>query len=75
MTENFVKRNTFGFFMNKKAKVLTEQSNIGGDVIPAGTEVTLIGKNQDIKTCIDIRDEVNNITIYRVSCENLELIK
>jgi hypothetical protein len=61
--------------MNRPAKVLRDQKNIGGDKIPEGTTVTMIGKNNDIKTCIDIRDEVNNITIYRVNPEDLELIK
>lgn len=74
MKESFVRRQPRDFFNDKKAIVLVEQSNIGGETISKDDIVTITGKNTIYKTCLNIRSS-SGVEIYRVSCEYLELIK
>jgi hypothetical protein len=74
MTTQFVKRNSREFFRGKKAIVLSEQKNIGGDTIEKNEVVTIMHKNQTIITNLDVKSDTG-IIIYGVGCEDLELLK
>lgn len=74
MTISFVKRNSVSFFQGKKAKVLTEQKNFGGECIPAGTIVTILDKSSEMKSGIHIKSD-EGVIIYNTFCESLELVK
>jgi hypothetical protein len=74
MTYNFLKRNSYSFFRGKKARVLREQMNMGGEVIPAGTLITVVRK-QENHLYLDIETEDKKIRINGVDGAELELIK
>jgi hypothetical protein len=73
MRESFVKKSSNAFFENKKATVLNEISNIGGEKIGKGIPVTITGKNSRNKGYLNV--EFGKIVIYGVNPEDLELIK
>lgn len=74
MTRSFVQNKPADFFRNKRAKLLKEQKNFGGDVIPAGTEVTITGKNRNMNTWLDIKSDTG-IEINGIFYDDLELVK
>jgi hypothetical protein len=74
MTYNFLKRNSYSFFRSKKAKLLKDQLNRGGEMIPAGTSITILRK-QENHMYLDIQTEDGKIQIYGVDATELELIK
>jgi hypothetical protein len=69
----FVKKVANSFFENKKARVLKELKNFGGEVIKEGMTVIITGKNHANKTYLDV--QLQNIIFYGVDPENLELVK
>lgn len=73
MRGSFVKKSANSFFENRKATVLNEISNSGGEKITKGMPVTITGKNARNKGYLDV--EFGNIIIYGVNPEDLELIK
>jgi hypothetical protein len=74
MTSTFLKGKARGFFDGKKAKVLVKQRNIGGDEIQKGEEIEIIGRTTSCNISLDIKSKTGTV-IYRVWCEQLELIK
>jgi hypothetical protein len=72
MKQSFVKKSSNAFFENKKATVLNDISNIGGEVIKKGMSVIITGKNYRNKAFLDV--SLENIIIYGVDPEDLELI-
>jgi len=73
MRQSFVKKSANAFFENKRATVLNDISNLGGEVIKKGMPVTITGKNHVNKTFLDVY--FGNTIIYGVNPEDLELIK
>lgn len=73
MRSSFVHKSSNAFFENKKASVLNEISNVGGEKIGKGMPVTIIGKNHRQRTFLDV--QFGKIIIYGVNPEDLELIK
>lgn len=73
MRQTFVMKSSNAFFENKKARVLNELKNFGGEVIKVGMTVIITGKNHANKGYLDV--QFNNIIIYGVNPENLELVK
>jgi hypothetical protein len=74
MTSQFVKRNSREFFRDKKAIVLSEQKNIGGEIIAKDEVVIIMHKNQRTITELDVKSDTG-VIIYGVGCEDLELVK
>ena len=74
MTSTFLKGKSTSFFDGKKAKVLVKQRNIGGDEIQKGEEVEIISRTSTCNVSLDIKANDGTI-IYRVWCEQLELVK
>ena len=73
MRESFVKKSANSFFENKKARVLNELKNMGGEVISKGMTVIITGKNYTNKTYLDV--QFQDIIIYGVHPEALELVR
>lgn len=73
MRQSFVKKSANAFFENKRASVLNEISNMGGEKIGKGMPVIIIGKNHVNKAFLDVY--FGNIIIYGVNPEDLELVK
>jgi len=73
MRVSFVQKSSNSFFENKKATVLNEISNAGGEKITKGMPVTIIGKNYRQKTFLDV--QFGKIIINGINPEDLELIK
>jgi hypothetical protein len=74
MTSTFLKTKSRAFFEGKKAKVLVKQRNIGGDEIEKGEVVEIISKSTECNISLNIKSSTG-IEIYKVWCEQLELIK
>lgn len=74
MTSQFVKRNSREFFRDKKAIVLSEQKNLGGETIAKDEVMTIMHKNQRTITELDVKSDTG-VIIYGVGCEYLELVK
>lgn len=73
MRESFVKKTANSFFENKRATVLNEISNIGGEKIAKGMPVIITGKNNRNKTYLNVC--LGNVVINGVNPEDLELDK
>lgn len=73
MRESFVKKSANSFFENKRASVLNEISNTGGQKIAKGMPVIIIGKNHVDKTTLDVY--FGNTVILGVNPNDLELVK
>lgn len=73
MRQSFVKKSSNAFFENKRATVLNEISNMGGEKIGKGMPVIITGKNHTNKTYLDVY--FGNTIIYGVNPEDLELAK
>jgi hypothetical protein len=73
MRQSFVKKSANAFFENKRATVLNEISNMGGEKIGKGMPVIITGKNYTNKTYLDVY--FGNIIIYGVNPEDLQLTK
>jgi len=71
--ESFVKKSSSAFFEGKTATALKDLKNLGGDKIGKGCPVTILGKNSDRKTYLDV--QFGNTLIYGVSYDDLELVK
>lgn len=74
MTESFVQRNSKAFFRGKRAVLLKEYSNMGGETIREGETVMITGKNKDFPTDLNIENS-DNVCIDGIYCTDLELIK
>jgi len=72
MTIDFVARKTRDFFTNKQATLTTDYKNIGGDLIKAGSMVTITGKHFTLKNHLNIKSS-SGIQIYGVDPECLKL--
>lgn len=73
MRQSFVKKSSNAFFENKRATVLNEIKNMGGEKITKGMPVIITGKNHVNKGYLDVK--FGNIIIYGVNPEDLELVK
>ncbi|MCC9072478.1 hypothetical protein LNQ49_12880 [Flavobacterium sp. F-65] len=73
MRESFVKKSSNAFFENKRATVLNEIKNVGGEIITKGMPVIITGKNHRQKTYLDVY--FGNVIINGVNPEDLELVK
>jgi hypothetical protein len=73
MRQSFVMKSSNAFFENKRASVLNEISNMGGEKITKGMPVIITGKNHTNKAFLDVK--FGNIIIYGVNPEDLELVK
>lgn len=73
MRQSFVMKSSNAFFENKRASVLNEISNMGGEKITKGMPVIITGKNHTNKGYLDV--QFHNIIIYGVNPEDLELVK
>ncbi|HEX8577136.1 MAG TPA: hypothetical protein VF677_12650 [Flavobacterium sp.] len=73
MRQSFVKKSSNAFFENKKATVLIDIQNIGGDIIIKGSQVIITGKNSRNKEWLNVK--LGSIEVNGVDPESLELIK
>lgn len=73
MRQSFVMKSSNAFFKNKRASVLNEISNMGGQKITKGMPEIITGKNHTNKAFLDVK--FGNIIIYGVKPEDLELVK
>jgi hypothetical protein len=74
MTSTFLKQKSKDFFQGKKAKVLVKQRNLGGDEILKDEIVEILGKSSECNISLNIQSS-SGIVIYKVWCEQLELVK
>lgn len=71
MKQSFYNKHTNDFFTGKQATCTAEQQNLGGDIIPAGSKVKILGKNRQ-RGGLNIESEFG-IIIYGVSEAVIEL--
>lgn len=71
MRKSLVTKVSNAFFENKRATVLNDISNTGGQIIKKGMPVIITGKNHTDKETLDVY--FGEIIIYGVNPEDLEL--
>ncbi|MFY0481433.1 hypothetical protein ACI6PS_02410 [Flavobacterium sp. PLA-1-15] len=74
MEFNFAYNKPNSFFKEKKAITLRELVNGADEKICSGSEVTIICKSRELKVYFDVVSK-DRIHVYRVSHEDLELVK
>lgn len=72
MKASFVKKSANAFFQDKKALVLCDLENIGGETIRKGSHVVITGKNARNKQELNVK--IGDVVINGINPEHLQLL-
>lgn len=72
MKQSFVKKSSNAFFENKRAILIRECANAGGETLTTGSIVTILGKNARNKEWLNI--QAGAIYINGVDPEALQIL-